>query len=234
MSVNPIQFDRLGLPRPAVQVWKNIITVGFLPPVVLPSPSVGIWFLSWESFRPFSFPLLCRCVLMKHIHVVASKQWSTPESLRSGSPLRLFSVVRISQVGVKRWNLFFLSSFLPPLPGNEEQLFLKRNIYSCNKVHSLLQRGNEKFPLSAAPITSRLPILANGNLDSIVVWWSLALDNVSNVTTGPTTNSCWEQAMFPIRPEITALSAGDEIEVKTSVTDNMLSFEVEEGCFLFS
>lgn len=43
----------------------------------------------------------------------------------------------------------------------------------------------------------RLPVIQQGELDALVVWFQLHLDEENSLSTGPQEDTCWEQAIYP-------------------------------------
>ncbi|XP_077427443.1 protein arginine N-methyltransferase 9 isoform X2 [Vanacampus margaritifer] len=78
--------------------------------------------------------------------------------------------------------------------------------------------------LSSRPVQRlRLPVLREGELDALAVWFQLHLDEESSLSTGPHEDTCWEQAIYP---EHTSkgflLQGGDELIVEVSCRDAYL------------
>lgn len=42
------------------------------------------------------------------------------------------------------------------------------------------------------------PIIKEGTLDAIVVWFVLQLDDEHSLSTSPSEETCWEQAVYPV------------------------------------
>ncbi|XP_013393172.1 protein arginine N-methyltransferase 9 isoform X1 [Lingula anatina] len=47
----------------------------------------------------------------------------------------------------------------------------------------------------------QLPVIATGRLDAIAMWFVLELDPDTHLSTSPSSDRCWEQAIFPVLPE---------------------------------
>jgi len=46
----------------------------------------------------------------------------------------------------------------------------------------------------------KLTLTSQGHLDAIVLWFELHLDESVSLTTDPSSESCWEQAVYPVLP----------------------------------
>ena len=44
----------------------------------------------------------------------------------------------------------------------------------------------------------RLPVIQEGELDALAVWFQLHLDEKNSLSTGPQEDTCWEQAIYPV------------------------------------
>ncbi|CAJ1052489.1 protein arginine N-methyltransferase 9 [Xyrichtys novacula] len=69
----------------------------------------------------------------------------------------------------------------------------------------------------------RLPVIQEGELDALAVWFQLHLDEESSLSTGPQEDTCWEQAIYPVH--ITkgfVLKPRDELVVEVSCRDAFL------------
>lgn len=44
-----------------------------------------------------------------------------------------------------------------------------------------------------------MPIIKEGILDAIVVWFTLQLDDEHTLSTSPSEETCWEQAVYPVQ-----------------------------------
>lgn len=44
----------------------------------------------------------------------------------------------------------------------------------------------------------RLPVIQEGQLDALAVWFQLHLDEENSLSTGPQEDTCWEQAIYPV------------------------------------
>lgn len=44
-----------------------------------------------------------------------------------------------------------------------------------------------------------IPVMKEGILDAIVVWFVLQLDDEHSLSTSPSEATCWEQAVYPVQ-----------------------------------
>ncbi|XP_077574992.1 protein arginine N-methyltransferase 9 [Stigmatopora nigra] len=69
----------------------------------------------------------------------------------------------------------------------------------------------------------RVPVVREGKLDALAVWFNLHLDQESSLSTGPHEDTCWEHAIYP---EHTSkgflLKTGDELLVDVSCRETYL------------
>lgn len=63
----------------------------------------------------------------------------------------------------------------------------------------LLRFGQELKSLATKkPDKVGVPITKEGILDAIVVWFVLQLDDEHSLSTSPSEETCWEQAVYPV------------------------------------
>ncbi|XP_051939591.1 protein arginine N-methyltransferase 9 isoform X2 [Hippocampus zosterae] len=91
-------------------------------------------------------------------------------------------------------------------------------------LHINFNHVQELEGLSSRPVQRvRLPVVREGELDALAVWFQLHLDEESSLSTGPHEDTCWEQAIYP---EHTTkgflLKGGDELIVEVSCRDAYL------------
>ncbi|XP_071360277.1 protein arginine N-methyltransferase 9 isoform X2 [Trachinotus anak] len=68
-----------------------------------------------------------------------------------------------------------------------------------------------------------LPVIQEGELDALAVWFQLHLDEESSLSTGPQEDTCWEQAIYPVHSaKGFVLKPGDELIVEISCRDAYL------------
>ncbi|XP_040001779.1 protein arginine N-methyltransferase 9 [Xiphias gladius] len=68
-----------------------------------------------------------------------------------------------------------------------------------------------------------LPVLQEGELDALAVWFQLHLDEESSLSTGPQEDTCWEQAIYPVHSaKGFVLKPRDELIVEISCRDAYL------------
>ncbi|XP_056591683.1 protein arginine N-methyltransferase 9 [Triplophysa dalaica] len=68
----------------------------------------------------------------------------------------------------------------------------------------------------------RLPVIQEGVLDALAVWFQLHLDQDNHLSTGPQEDTCWEQAIYPVQTPLNTLKRGDELLVEVSCKDAYL------------
>lgn len=44
-----------------------------------------------------------------------------------------------------------------------------------------------------------IPIIKDGILDAVAVWFTLHLDDELTLSTSPNVDTCWEQAVYPVQ-----------------------------------
>ncbi|XP_061685224.1 protein arginine N-methyltransferase 9 isoform X2 [Syngnathoides biaculeatus] len=78
--------------------------------------------------------------------------------------------------------------------------------------------------LSSRPVQRvRLPVVREGELDALALWFQLHLDEESSLSTGPHEDTCWEQAIYPEHSSKGfKLKSGDELIVEVSCRDAYL------------
>ena len=63
----------------------------------------------------------------------------------------------------------------------------------------LLRFGQELKRLATKkPDKVGVPVIKEGMLDAIVVWFVLQLDDEHSLSTSPSEETCWEQAIYPV------------------------------------
>ncbi|XP_040891977.1 protein arginine N-methyltransferase 9 isoform X1 [Toxotes jaculatrix] len=68
-----------------------------------------------------------------------------------------------------------------------------------------------------------LPVIQEGELDALAVWFQLHLDEDSSLSTGPQEDTCWEQAIYPVHSaKGFVLKPRDELIVEISCRDAYL------------
>ncbi|XP_028270626.1 protein arginine N-methyltransferase 9 [Parambassis ranga] len=69
----------------------------------------------------------------------------------------------------------------------------------------------------------RLPVIQEGEVDALAVWFQLHLDEESSLSTGPQEDTCWEQAIYPSHSTRGfVLKPQDELIVEVSCRDAYL------------
>lgn len=59
----------------------------------------------------------------------------------------------------------------------------------CQELKSLATKKPDKIGI---------PVTKEGTLDAIVVWFVLQLDEEHSLSTSPSEETCWEQAVYPV------------------------------------
>ncbi|XP_058496445.1 protein arginine N-methyltransferase 9 [Solea solea] len=68
-----------------------------------------------------------------------------------------------------------------------------------------------------------LPVIQEGEVDALAVWFQLHLDEESSLSTGPQEDTCWEQAIYPVHgTKGFVLKPPDQLIVEVSCRDAYL------------
>lgn len=67
----------------------------------------------------------------------------------------------------------------------------------------------------------RVPVIQDGDVDALAVWFQLHLDQENSISTGPDEHTCWEQAIYPV-PSQYSVKRSDELLVEVSCRDAYL------------
>ncbi|KAM9476898.1 protein arginine N-methyltransferase 9 isoform 2-T2 [Clarias gariepinus] len=67
----------------------------------------------------------------------------------------------------------------------------------------------------------RVPVIQDGDVDALAVWFELHLDQENSISTGPDEDTCWEQAVYPV-PTHCSVKCSDELLVDVSCRDTYL------------
>ncbi|MCI4376053.1 hypothetical protein PGIGA_G00183730 [Pangasianodon gigas] len=67
----------------------------------------------------------------------------------------------------------------------------------------------------------RVPVIRDGDVDALAVWFQLHLDQENSISTGPDEDTCWEQAIYPV-PTHYSVKRSDELLVEVSCRDAYL------------
>lgn len=62
-------------------------------------------------------------------------------------------------------------------------------LHFCQELKSLSTKKPDKIDI---------PVTKEGILDAIVVWFVLQLDDEHSLSTSPSEETCWEQAVYPV------------------------------------
>ncbi|XP_029459595.1 protein arginine N-methyltransferase 9 [Rhinatrema bivittatum] len=73
------------------------------------------------------------------------------------------------------------------------------------------------------PYRITVPVTTEGVLDAIVAWFVLQLDDEHSLSTGPKEETCWEQAVYPVKslPDY-SVKPGDRVMVEVACQDYYL------------
>ncbi|KAF7244150.1 Protein arginine N-methyltransferase 9 [Varanus komodoensis] len=76
------------------------------------------------------------------------------------------------------------------------------------------------------PSEINIPIIKGGILDAIVVWFTLQLDEEHILSTSPSEDTCWEQAVYPVQglPDY-SVQIGDSVKMELSCQDCYLRIQ---------
>ncbi|XP_065830120.1 protein arginine N-methyltransferase 9-like isoform X2 [Oscarella lobularis] len=86
--------------------------------------------------------------------------------------------------------------------------------------------SNPEVPLPD-PVTVPVQIVRSGQLDAVVTWFVLHLDDVDELSTDTESESCWEQAVYPVPCAQTVdVLDGDWVDVRSSCTETRIEVTV--------
>ncbi|KAF7463633.1 protein arginine N-methyltransferase 9 isoform X1 [Marmota monax] len=76
------------------------------------------------------------------------------------------------------------------------------------------------------PDSITIPVVKEGTLDAVVVWFVLQLDDVHSLSTSPSEETCWEQAVYPVQdlPDYW-MKPGDHVTMEVSCQDCYLRIQ---------
>ncbi|XP_034969998.1 protein arginine N-methyltransferase 9 [Zootoca vivipara] len=76
------------------------------------------------------------------------------------------------------------------------------------------------------PSKINMPVIKAGILDAIVVWFTLQLDDEHTLSTSPSEDTCWEQAVYPVQGLLDySLRSGDSVAMEISCQDCYLRIQ---------
>ena len=76
-------------------------------------------------------------------------------------------------------------------------------------------------------MTVPVQIVRSGQLDAVVTWFVLHLDDVDELSTDTESESCWEQAVYPVPCAQTVdVLDGDWVDVRSSCTETRIEVTV--------
>uniref|UniRef100_F6VIT9 Protein arginine N-methyltransferase 9 n=1 Tax=Ornithorhynchus anatinus TaxID=9258 RepID=F6VIT9_ORNAN len=76
------------------------------------------------------------------------------------------------------------------------------------------------------PVKINVPVTRAGVLDAIVIWFVLQLDDEHSLSTSPSEETCWEQAVYPVQdlPDY-SVRPGDQVVMEVSCQDCYLRIQ---------
>ena len=77
--------------------------------------------------------------------------------------------------------------------------------------------------------TISLPITAEGTGDALAVWFTLHLDDTHSITTSPSEDTSWDQAVFPLATSISVRVGDEALSVHASCSDCTLKICLTES-----
>uniref|UniRef100_U3FGM2 Protein arginine N-methyltransferase 9 n=1 Tax=Callithrix jacchus TaxID=9483 RepID=U3FGM2_CALJA len=79
---------------------------------------------------------------------------------------------------------------------------------------------------SKRPDKIGIPVIKEGTLDAIMVWFVLQLDDEHSLSTSPSEETCWEQAVYPIQDLADyGIKPGDHVMMEVSCQDCYLRIQ---------
>lgn len=118
----------------------------------------------------------------------------------------------------------YSSEFLSLIPGgfiqlSEPQQLLTVNFNDPKEIAQLLD---------GKTFSETVKCTRPGSCDAIALWFDLKLDQDISILTSPQTNSCWEQAVFPIRQNL-ILNNNSSLKVKFFCQDILRLVKVQRS-----
>ncbi|XP_045408050.1 protein arginine N-methyltransferase 9 [Lemur catta] len=88
---------------------------------------------------------------------------------------------------------------------------------NLQELKSLATKKPDKFSI---------PVITEGTLDAIVVWFVLQLDDEHSLSTSPSEETCWEQAVYPVQDLADYwIKPGDHVTMEVSCQDYYLRIQ---------
>ncbi|XP_048365668.1 protein arginine N-methyltransferase 9 [Sphaerodactylus townsendi] len=79
---------------------------------------------------------------------------------------------------------------------------------------------------SHKPSKINIPLVKEGILDAIIVWFTLQLDDEHSLSTSPSEETCWEQAVYPVQGLVDySVKSGDSVMMEISCQDCYLRLQ---------
>ncbi|KAL7982008.1 hypothetical protein Chor_001065 [Crotalus horridus] len=76
------------------------------------------------------------------------------------------------------------------------------------------------------PSKMNIPIIKDGILDAVVVWFTLQLDDELTLSTSPNVDTCWEQAVYPVQGLLDhSVKSGDRVAMEICCQDCYLRIQ---------
>ncbi|XP_054845718.1 protein arginine N-methyltransferase 9 [Eublepharis macularius] len=76
------------------------------------------------------------------------------------------------------------------------------------------------------PSKINIPVAKGGILDAIVIWFTLQLDDEHTLSTSPSEETCWEQAVYPVQGLLDyTVKSGDSVMMEVSCQDCYLRLQ---------
>ncbi|XP_066487962.1 protein arginine N-methyltransferase 9 [Tiliqua scincoides] len=76
------------------------------------------------------------------------------------------------------------------------------------------------------PFKIQIPVVKEGMLDAIVVWFTLQLDDEHMLSTSPSEDTCWEQAVYPVQGLFDySVKSGDSVSMEIACQDCYLRIQ---------
>ncbi|XP_065058244.1 protein arginine N-methyltransferase 9-like isoform X2 [Rhopilema esculentum] len=169
--------------------------------------------------------------------IVIPKSAKVFATLIESSEIRKHSRSEKSILGIKLSSVTLLGRRDPEdateQPYTTENLKYLKNGYRClSKPIELLEINfsnlEEITKLTEYVRIINIPVIDNGTLDAVAVWFELHLDDEISISSSPSEESCWEQAIFNIHHENNFemkdynILSGSSIEVMCCCSDQYL------------
>ncbi|ETE63961.1 putative protein arginine N-methyltransferase 10, partial [Ophiophagus hannah] len=138
-----------------------------------------------------------------------------PETLKFGSP---------TSASLKSSETFepYTTEKLSRIPGGYKALTEIFQVLTVN-FNNLQELKNLS---TSKPSKMNIPIIKDGILDAIVVWFTLHLDDEFTLSTSPNVDTCWEQAVYPVQGLLDhSVTSGDCVVMEICCQDCYLRIQ---------